>query len=101
MDLLGNLIIALGRLARFGIDVLQLLIIIQAILSWVGASLPLNTFTRLLYAITETIYRPIRTAIPTCFGAIDFTPWVALAGLYLIDTKVVSAIIRMGYQLAR
>ena len=101
MDLLGNLLIAVGRLGRFGIDVLQLLVIIQSVLSWVGTSLPLNTFTRLLYAITEAIYRPIRAVIPTCSGAIDFTPLVALAGLYLIDSVVVSAIIRMGYQLAR
>lgn len=101
MDLFGSLIIALGRLARFGIDILQLIIIIQVVLSWVGASLPLNTCTRLLYAITEAIYRPIRAVIPTSFGAIDFTPLVALAGLHLIDSVVVSAIIRMGYQLAR
>ncbi|MEE9161994.1 MAG: YggT family protein [Candidatus Neomarinimicrobiota bacterium] len=100
MYVIGNLLIAVGQLLRLGIDVLQLLIFIQVVLSWLNVSLPLNTATRMLYAITEAIYRPIRKLIPTMMGGLDFTPLVALAALFLVDRWLVASLIRLGYQLA-
>ncbi len=99
MYIIGNLLIAVGQLLRLGIDGLQLLIFIQVVLSWLNVSLPLNTATRMLYAITEAIYRPIRKLIPTMMGGLDFTPLVALAALFLVDRWLVASLIRLGYQL--
>ncbi len=99
MYVIGNLLIAVGQLLRLGIDVLQLLIFIQVVLSWLNVSLPLNTATRMLYAITEAVYRPIRKLIPTMMGGLDFTPLVALAALFLVDRWLVASLIRLGYQL--
>lgn len=100
MPFVGNLLIVLGQLTGFAIEILQLLIIIQVILSWVNVSLPLNRVTRLFYAVTEAIYRPIRVVIPTLFGGLDFAPLAALAGLYFVDRWLVSFIIQLGYRLA-
>ena len=99
MYIIGNLLIAAGQLASLVIDLLQLLIIIHVVLSWLNVSLPLNTATRLLYAITEAIYRPIRGLIPTVTGGLDFTPLVALGALFIVDRWLVTSLIQLGYQL--
>lgn len=101
MSLLGNLLIVLGQLTRLAIWILELLIIIRVLMSWVGVNLPLNRLTRLFYAVTEALYRPVRAVLPVLFGGWDLTPLFALAGLYVIDRWLVSAIIRAGYQLLR
>lgn len=100
MYFLGNLLVALGQLTHVAIGILELLIIAQVVLSWLNVNLPLNQATRLFYAITEAICRPVRAVIPTLFGGLDFSPFIALAGLYVIDRWLISSIIRFGYQLS-
>ncbi len=99
MYFFGNLLVALGQLTRLAIGALELLIIAQVVLSWLSIDLPLNRVTRLFYALTEAVYRPIRAVIPTLFGGFDIAPLMVLAGLYAIDRWLVSSIIRLGYQL--
>ncbi len=100
MYFFGNLLVALGRLASLAIGALELLIIAQVILSWLSVDLPLNRITRLFYALTEAIYRPIWSVVPVMLGGLDFSPLIALVGLYMIDRWLVSSIIRLGYQLS-
>ncbi|MFB0516574.1 MAG: YggT family protein [Candidatus Neomarinimicrobiota bacterium] len=97
---MGHLLIILGRIVSLAISILEVLIIVQVVLSWLGVRLPLNQLTRLFYALTDAVYRPVRAVIPTLFGGLDISPLIALAGLYAIDRWLVSAIIRMGYRLA-
>ena len=100
MYFLGNLLIVLGQLTRLAIEILELLIIIRVLMSWVRVNLPLNRLTRLFYAVTEALYRPVRAVMPVLLGGMDFTPLFALVGLYMIDRWLVSSIIRLGYQLS-
>ena len=69
-----------------------IIIIVQAILSWLVAFNVINThndFVRqLLYAldrITDPLYRPIRRILPD-FGGIDFSPMVVLLILFALRT---------------
>jgi len=100
MSLFGNLLIVLGQLTRLAVEILELLIILRVLMSWVRVNPPLNRLTRLFYAVTEAIYRPVRAVMPVLLGGMDFTPLFALAGLYAIDRLLVSSIIRLGYQLS-
>ena len=66
------------------LSVVQWIVIIQAVLSWLVAFNVVNThndFVRqCLYALsrmTEPIYRPIRRIMPD-FGALDFSPLIVL-----------------------
>ncbi len=101
MYLLGNLLVALGQLIHLAIVILELFIIFRVLSSWIGVKLPLNRLTRLFYAVTEALYRPVRAVMPVLLGGMDFTPLFALAGLYAIDRLLVGAIIKAGYQLLR
>lgn len=100
MYAVGDLIVLLGRFIRLLIQILELLIILQVVLSWTGIRLPLNRLTRSFYVLTDALYRPIRNVIPTVAGSLDFTPLIVLVGLYLIDRWLVSAIIQFGYRVA-
>ena len=71
---------------------LGLIIVVQAILSWLVAFNVINTYNdfvrTLLYAldrITAPIYRPIRKILPD-FGGIDFSPLVALVIIWALQT---------------
>jgi len=71
---------------------LTIIIIGQAILSWLVAFNVINThndFVRqLLYALdrlTDPLYRPIRRILPD-FGGIDFSPMVVLLILFALRT---------------
>jgi YggT family protein len=68
----------------FALSALIILIIIQAILSWLVAFNVLNTrsdgvrrFVMALERMTDPLYRPIRRILPD-FGGIDFSPLVVL-----------------------
>jgi YggT family protein len=71
---------------------LGLIIVVQAILSWLVAFNVINTYNdfvrTLLYAldrITAPIYRPIRKILPD-FGGLDFSPLVALVVIWALQT---------------
>ncbi len=71
--------------------VLSIIIIVQAIMSWLVAFNVINThndFVRsLLYAldrITAPLYRPIRKIMPD-FGGIDFSPIVVLLLIWVLQ----------------
>ena len=70
---------------------MTIIIIGQAILSWLVAFNVINTyndfvrsFLSALDRITEPLYRPIRRVLPD-FGGIDFSPIVVLLGIMVIQ----------------
>ena len=73
------------------LSVLTWVIIIQAILSILVAFNVINTyndfvrsFLNALNRLTEPLYRPIRKILPD-FGGIDFSPFVVLLIIYLLQ----------------
>jgi len=99
MGLIGDLIVLTGQLLRSLINIVQIAIIIHALFSWVGYSMPLNRFTRYFYVVIENLYRPIRSTIPTYYSSFDFTPLVALLILMALNRFIIIPFIRFGYQL--
>jgi YggT family protein len=82
----------------FLLNVLVLLIIIQAILSWLVAFNVINTrndfmrsFVAALDRMTQPIYRPIRSILPD-FGGIDFSPLVVLLLIKAIQIVIRSSL---------
>ncbi|MDB5677432.1 YggT family protein [Sphingomonas bacterium] len=80
--------------------ILALIIIVQAVMSWLIAFNVINTynettraFYRTLNRITDPIYRPIRRVLPD-FGNLDLSPLVALLLIQVISNWVIPAIAR-------
>jgi YggT family protein len=87
------------------LQIVQLVIVIQAVLSWLIAFNVINThsdFVRTVWnalqKITEPLYRPIRRILPD-FGALDLSPLVVLLILYIL-TNIVIPNIAQNYLVA-
>jgi YggT family protein len=83
------------------LNVLWWIIIIQAIFSWLIVFNVINTyndfvrsFIRALDRITEPLYRPIRRILPD-FGGIDFSPFVVLILIMVIQRLLVGLKVEM------
>lgn len=82
----------------FLLNVLILLIIIQAILSWLVMFNVINTssgtmsnFLGALDRMTEPLYRPIRSVLPD-FGGLDFSPLIVLLIIKALQIIILSAL---------
>tara|TARA_B100001013_G_C24228461_1_gene292188 strand:+ start:177 stop:428 length:252 start_codon:yes stop_codon:yes gene_type:complete len=71
-------------------QVLTFAILIRVMMTWfpIGAN---NPFHELIYRVTEPILAPLRKVVPR-FGALDFTPMIAILILYVIQVVVSRAI---------
>jgi YggT family protein len=97
--MLAGLLLALD----FLLNVVVILIIVQAILSWLVAFNVINThndmmrsFVLALDRMTQPIYRPIRAILPD-FGGIDFSPLVVLLLIKAIQIVIRSSLAGLTY----
>lgn len=88
------------NLVQIALTILALIIIVQAVMSWLIAFNVINTynettraFYRTLNRITDPIYRPIRRVLPD-FGNLDLSPLVALLLIQVVQNWVIPAIAR-------
>jgi YggT family protein len=87
-----TMLLAVFQILDMLLWILTIIIIAQAIISWLVAFNVINThndFVRsLLYALdrmTDPLYRPIRKILPD-FGGIDFSPLVVLLIIFALRT---------------
>ena len=86
-----GILIALIGIIQFLLWILSIIIIVQAIFSWlIGFNVVNqgNEFVRMVWnaldRITTPLYRPIRKIMPD-FGGIDFSPLVVLLIIWIIQ----------------
>lgn len=78
----------------FLLSVLIMIVIVQAVLSWLVAFNVVNThndfvrsFLNALDRLTEPLYRPVRRVLPD-FGGIDFSPLIVLLVLTCLQILI-------------
>ncbi|RMF81913.1 MAG: YggT family protein [Nitrospirae bacterium] len=99
MFILGNLLIAAAQVLHLVIFFLYLVLIFQAVISWVNPD-PYNPIVRTLHAITEPILGRLRARFPFLIaGTIDFTPLAALLALLFVDQFLVATLRELGHRL--
>jgi len=81
MFILGNLVYALATILDYLLTIINWMIIIRALLSWVNPD-PYNTVVRFLYNTTEPMLAPFRRIIPAYSIGIDFSPIFALIAVW-------------------
>ena len=97
------MLVGLLQVINFALSALIILIIIQAILSWLVAFNVINTrsggigrFVSALERMTDPLYRPIRKLLPD-FGGIDFSPLVLLLIIQALRILISNVIIDMRF----
>ena len=99
MFILGNLLSAVATILHSVIFLLYLVLIFQAVISWVNPD-PFNPIVRILHAITEPILSRIRARAPWLVtSGIDFTPLAALLALLFLDLFLVETLRDLGHRL--
>ncbi len=85
----------LVRVVNALFSLMNLAIFLRVILSWLPVLDPRHPAMRLLDDLTEPILAPVRRILPQA-GPIDFSPFVALLLLGLIQRVVVSLLLGWG-----
>ena len=96
MVVIGNLLVALGKILNLLISIGYVLFLIRAVISWVEVDKD-NQFVVFLYNITEPVLEPVRKYMPA--GTIDFSPMAVLLVFYFADIFVVESLLDIGFRL--
>ena len=96
MVIIGNLLVAIGKILDLIISLGYILFIIRAVISWVEIDRT-GQFYSFLINITEPVLEPIRRYMPG--GAVDFSPMAAMLILYFADIFVVESLLDIGFRL--
>lgn len=96
--ILGNFLIAIATILDMLITLYIWVIIIAAIISWVGAD-PYNPIVQLLNRLTQPLYAKIRAIMPTSINGIDLCPLIVGIALQFIKLTLVAMIIQYARSL--
>ena len=97
MFVFGDLLITLARIVDTLLEVYKWVVIVAALISWVNPD-PYNPIVRLLYSVTEPVFRPIRRLIGHRLGPIDISPIIVILAIILIQSFLVRTLIKVGYK---
>jgi YggT family protein len=99
MFVLGNLLEALAAVINVVLNLLMLVIFVNALLSWVRPD-PGNPIVQTLERISDLLCNPIRRLFPTIISGIDLAPFIAMLALWLVQMFLVNSLrdvaLRMG-----
>jgi YggT family protein len=71
------------------LNILALLIFLDLILSWLAVA-GIFIYLAPMRALLDPLYNGVRKYIPTTFGPVDFTPFVIVLGINLLESLLVS-----------
>ena len=98
MFVLGNLIAALATILDYLLTIINWMIIIRALLSWVNPD-PYNGAVRFLYGATEPMLAPFRRIVPAYSIGIDFSPIFALLTIWFLKLFLVRTLFGVAIRL--
>lgn len=98
MFVVGNLCHALAEVLNVLLNIMQWLIIIRALLSWVNPD-PYNPIVQFIERSTEPILAPFRSLIPSFKIGIDLSPLFALLCVYFLRIFLVSTLTGLALRL--
>ena len=98
MFVAGNFLIAIAEITNIILTLLYWMIIIRALLSWVSPD-PWNPIVMFLTRVTEPILSPIRNAFPFLGTGIDFSPILAILGIYFLRLFLVQSLMDLAIKL--
>jgi len=97
MFVLGNLLGALATVLDFVLNALQLVLIVNALLSWVRPD-PSNPIVRFLDTVSDAVCDPIRRLIPTVVGGLDLAPMIAILLTWVLKQVVVASLHELAFR---
>lgn len=97
MFVLGNLIGAIATVLDYVLNALWIIILINALLSWVRPD-PNNPIVRFLDAVSDAICEPIRRLLPTVVGGLDLAPLGAMLLIMFLRQFLVGSLHELAFR---
>src|SRR5512144_1521843 len=91
MFVIGNLLEALAAVLNVVLQLLMLVIFVNALLSWVRPD-PSNPIVMTLDRISDLVCNPIRRVFPTLVSGMDFAPFIAMLAIWLVQMFLVGTL---------
>ena len=91
MFVIGNLFGALATVLDIVLNGLLVIILVNALLSWVRPD-PDNPIVRFLGRASDLVCDPVRRLFPTQMSGIDFAPFIAMLAILLVQQFVVRSL---------
>jgi YggT family protein len=91
MFVIGNLLEAVAAVLNVVLQLLMLVIFVNALLSWVRPD-PSNPIVMTLDRISDLVCNPIRRVFPTQVSGIDFAPFIAMLAIWLVQMFLVGTL---------
>jgi len=98
MFVMSNFLVAIANILSMVLTLLYWAIIIRVLISWVNPD-PWNPIVQMLSRITDPILVPIRNALPFLSMGLDFSPIVAILGIYFTRSFLVQTLIDIAVRL--
>ena len=100
MFILGNLLIALGRVISIVANLYTFILACSVVLSWIKPD-PSNTLVQIIYNLTWPVLNKVRRFVPSFLwkSGIDFTPVLVMILLIFLETLVSGTLIDTGLRL--
>lgn len=92
MFVLGRFVGMLALLLQFGFNALMLILLANAILSWVRPA-P-NPIVNFLEVVSNAVCNPIRRLFPTVFGGLDIAPLIAILVIQFVGLGFVVTVLQ-------
>jgi YggT family protein len=97
MFVLGNLIGALATVLDVVLNALGIVLIVNALLSWVRPD-PSNPIVRFLDQISDAVCDPLRRLLPTVVGGLDLAPLIAILIIMFMRQFVVGSLHELAFR---
>jgi YggT family protein len=98
MFVMGNFLLALAGVLDIVLQALLIVILINAVLSWVRPD-PSNPIVIFLDRVSDFVCNPIRRLIPTVLGGIDFAPFIAILAIFFIQQFLVGSLRGLAFRM--
>jgi YggT family protein len=91
MFVVGNLLGATAAVLDIVLQLLMLVVLVNALLSWVRPD-PSNPIVSALDRISDFVCDPIRKLFPTMAGGVDFAPFIAMLAIFFLQRFLVGTL---------
>ena len=85
MFVMGNFVGMLAELVGWALQALQLVILINAVMSWFQPR-PSHPILDVIENISHAVCAPVRRLFPTAYGGFDFAPLVVLLVIQFVGS---------------
>jgi len=97
MWMVAQVIGTVATVLQWVLNVLGLIIVVNALLSWVRPD-PSNPIVRFLDQVSDAVCDPIRRVVPTVVGGLDLAPMIALGVVWLLQQLVVMPLHELAFR---